>query len=67
MAPPIYSLFPRAFGLNESSVTLSADGRYLAYSSFMDGTRQANVFIYDTLSGSIRIVSAGPGSAARQR
>ncbi|MES2316345.1 MAG: DUF4214 domain-containing protein [Pseudomonadota bacterium] len=62
MALPSFSFFPRAFGPFEPSVTLSGDGRYLAYASFMEGTRQANVFIHDTATGAVRLVSSGLGA-----
>ena len=62
MALPTYSLFPRAFGVFEPSLTLSGDARFLAYASFGDGTRLANVFIHDTLTGTMRLVTSGPGA-----
>lgn len=63
MAFPTYSSFPLAIGWFEPSLTLSGDARFLAYASLGDGTRLATVFIHDTLTGTMRLVTSGPGAA----
>ena len=51
--------YPRAFGLYEPGVTVSADGRYLAYASFTEGSRHASVMLVDSVTGAQRAVVAG--------
>lgn len=56
------SHYPQAFGHYEPSLTLSADGRYLAYVSYMNGSTQGNIFIHDTVTGTSRTVTGGAGA-----
>ena len=57
-----FSNLPRAYGLYEPGVTLSADGRYLAYTSFVESGRVGNVIILDTSTGASRLVTSGAGA-----
>lgn len=57
-----FNNLPRAYGLYEPGVSLSADGRTLVYTSFVDGARLGNVIILDTGTGASRLVTGGAGS-----
>lgn len=50
---------PRAYGLYEPGVSLSANGRYLAYTSYTEGSRHGSVLVADTASGTTRVLVAG--------
>ncbi len=52
----------QAHGLYEPGLTLSADGRTLAYTSFIGSGRLANVLVFDAGSGAARPVTAGAGA-----
>ncbi|MBC7456324.1 MAG: PD40 domain-containing protein [Massilia sp.] len=59
MSASSFNNYQRAFGLYEPGVTLSADGRYLAYASFAEGSRHASVMVVDAATGALRVVGAG--------
>lgn len=61
MSAPTLKYFPRSFGQYEPSVALSFNGRYLAYVSYLEGGRLANVFVHDTVAASSRVITALPG------
>ena len=48
----------RAAGAYDPSLSLSADGRWLAYVSYADATRLGSVFVRDTVSGATRALTA---------
>lgn len=59
MSAPTLTYYPRAYGLYAPGVSLSADARYLAYTSYTAGSRQGSMMLVDTVSGTTRIVMAG--------
>ncbi|MES2898602.1 MAG: DUF4214 domain-containing protein [Pseudomonadota bacterium] len=58
------SYFLQAYGPYDPALTLSASGRLLAYASYVEGGRRADIIIADTVSGGWRLLGGSAGALA---